>query len=220
MLDLDHQRSAVVSKPAFEGDAELARAPGGAFIHGMDAARMAATGKHFPGTAGPEADSHRHPGGRAQPGRDPVPGTGYGRSAPGAAAGGGDAGTCDLPSGGRQRPGLFSRGAGCRTSALRGELGFDGVISSDVCPWPGAHVVRRRRKPYRSGAERRGATWGWCNDRASARAGPRPCSVSKVQPPCAPGAHARGVVSPVPTTREQPRWLLRLPPCAPAQLID
>src|SRR5690606_24420589 len=58
VLDLDHQRSAVVGSRAFEGDAELATRLAGAFIRGMNAAGMAATGKHFPGHGWAEADSH------------------------------------------------------------------------------------------------------------------------------------------------------------------
>ena len=53
VLDLDHQRSAVVGSRAFEGDPERAALLAGAFIRGMHAAGMAATGKHFPVTAGP-----------------------------------------------------------------------------------------------------------------------------------------------------------------------
>jgi beta-N-acetylhexosaminidase len=53
VLDLDHQRSAVVGSRAFEGDPERAAQLAGAFIRGMHGA-MAATGKHFPDTAGPK----------------------------------------------------------------------------------------------------------------------------------------------------------------------
>lgn len=58
VLDLDHQRSAVVGSRAFEGDPERAALLAGAFIRGMHAAGMAATGKHFPGHGWAEADSH------------------------------------------------------------------------------------------------------------------------------------------------------------------
>src|SRR5690606_13879102 len=56
--DLDHQRSAVVGSRSFEGDAELATRLAGAFIRGMNAAGLAATGKHFPGHGWAEAASH------------------------------------------------------------------------------------------------------------------------------------------------------------------
>ena len=52
VLDLDHQRSAVVGSRAFEGNPERAVTLAGAFIRGMRAAGMASTGKHFPATAG------------------------------------------------------------------------------------------------------------------------------------------------------------------------
>jgi len=58
VLDLDHQRSAVVGTRAFEGDPQAAVVLIDAFIRGMHAAGMAATGKHFPGHGWAEADSH------------------------------------------------------------------------------------------------------------------------------------------------------------------
>ncbi len=58
VLDLDHQRSAVVGSRAFEGDAQRATTLAAAFIRGMHQAGMAATGKHFPGHGWAEADSH------------------------------------------------------------------------------------------------------------------------------------------------------------------
>lgn len=58
VLDLDHQRSAVVGSRAFEGDPHRAAELAAAFIEGMHAAGMAATGKHFPGHGWAEADSH------------------------------------------------------------------------------------------------------------------------------------------------------------------
>jgi beta-N-acetylhexosaminidase len=58
VLDLDHQRSAVVGSRAFEGNPQRATELAGAFINGMHKAGMAATGKHFPGHGWAEADSH------------------------------------------------------------------------------------------------------------------------------------------------------------------
>ncbi|MFH7359933.1 glycoside hydrolase family 3 N-terminal domain-containing protein, partial [Pseudomonas syringae pv. tagetis] len=56
--DLDHERSAVDGSRSFEGDPERAALVAGAFIRGMNAAGMAATGKHLPGHGWGEADSH------------------------------------------------------------------------------------------------------------------------------------------------------------------
>jgi beta-N-acetylhexosaminidase len=58
VLDLDHGRSAVIGQRAFEEEPERATKLAGAFISGMHAAGMAATGKHFPGHGWAEADSH------------------------------------------------------------------------------------------------------------------------------------------------------------------
>ena len=58
VLDLDHQRSAVVGSRSFEGDPQRAAELAGAFMKGMRAAGMASTGKHFPGHGWAEADSH------------------------------------------------------------------------------------------------------------------------------------------------------------------
>src|SRR5262245_1272253 len=58
VLDLDHQRSAVVGSRAFEGNPQRAAKLAGAFIRGLRQAGMAATGKHFPGHGWAEADSH------------------------------------------------------------------------------------------------------------------------------------------------------------------
>lgn len=58
VLDLDFQRSQVVGSRSFNGNPQLATELAGAFIRGMQAAGMAATGKHFPGHGWAEADSH------------------------------------------------------------------------------------------------------------------------------------------------------------------
>jgi len=58
VLDLDFGRSGVIGNRAFASDAERVSQLSGAFMEGMAAAGMAATGKHFPGHGWVEADSH------------------------------------------------------------------------------------------------------------------------------------------------------------------
>lgn len=165
VLDLDHQRSAVVGSRAFEGDPQRAAVLAGAFIRGMHQAGMAATGKHFPGHGWAEADSHV-----AIP-RDE-------RSLEQIRA-------CDLqpfrllaskldavmsahviyPQVDEQPAGFSRRWL---QDILRGELGFDGVIFSDDLSMAGAHVAgdAGQRIEAALGA---GCDMGLvCNDRAAA----------------------------------------------------
>ena len=58
VLDLDYGTSTVIGDRSFHGDADVMIALAGAFIDGMSAAGMAATGKHFPGHGHVVADSH------------------------------------------------------------------------------------------------------------------------------------------------------------------
>src|SRR5690606_26906130 len=58
VLDLDHQRSAVVGTRAFEGDPLGAAELAGACLKGVRAAGKPAAGKHVPGHGWGEADSH------------------------------------------------------------------------------------------------------------------------------------------------------------------
>lgn len=58
VLDLDYGTSTVIGDRSFHGDADAMIALAGAFIDGMTAAGMAATGKHFPGHGHVVADSH------------------------------------------------------------------------------------------------------------------------------------------------------------------
>ena len=216
VLDLDHQRSAVVGSRSFEGDAELATRLAGAFIRGMDAAGMAATGKHFPGHGWAEADSHV-----AIPvdersldeirARDLVP---FKRLSQQLAAvmpahviyPQVDAG-----------PAGFSRR--WLQEILRGELGFDGVIFSDDLSMAGAHVVGDAASRIEA-ALNAGCDMGLvCNDRASAELALGALQRLKVQPPKGL-ARMRGRGFARTDYREQPRWLQAVAALRAAQLID
>lgn len=58
VLDLNHGRSEVIGDRSLGGDPRQVAALGRAYIEGLHAAGMAATGKHFPGHGWAEADSH------------------------------------------------------------------------------------------------------------------------------------------------------------------
>jgi beta-N-acetylhexosaminidase len=216
VLDLDHQRSAVVGSRSFEGDAELATRLAGALIRGMDAAGMAATGKHFPGHGWAEADSHV-----AIPvdersldeirAKDLIP---FQRLSQQLAAvmpahviyPQVDAG-----------PAGFSRR--WLQEILRGELGFDGVIFSDDLSMAGAHVVGDAASRIEA-ALNAGCDMGLvCNDRASAELALGALQRLKVQPPKGL-ARMRGRGFARTDYREQPRWLQAIAALRAAQLID
>lgn len=216
VLDLDHQRSAVVGSRSFEGDAELATRLAGAFIRGMDAAGMAATGKHFPGHGWAEADSHV-----AIPvdersldqirARDLIP---FQRLSKQLAA--------VMPAHViypqvDDGPAGFSRR--WLQEILRGELGFDGVIFSDDLSMAGAHVVGDAASRIEA-ALNAGCDMGLvCNDRASAELALGALQRLEVQPPRGL-ARMRGHGFARTDYREQPRWLQGLAALRAAQLID
>ncbi len=216
VLDLDHQRSAVVGSRSFEGDAELATRLAGAFIRGMDAAGMAATGKHFPGHGWAEADSHV-----AIPvdersldqirARDLIP---FQRLSKQLAA--------VMPAHViypqvDDGPAGFSRR--WLQEILRGELGFDGVIFSDDLSMAGAHVVGDAASRIEA-ALSAGCDMGLvCNDRASAEQALGALQRLKVQPPRGL-VRMRGRGFARTDYREQPRWLQGLAALRAAQLID
>lgn len=216
VLDLDHQRSAVVGSRAFEGNAERAALLAGAFIRGMNAAGMAATGKHFPGHGWAEADSHV-----AIPIDE--------RSLD-------EIRTCDLVPFARLHgqlaavmpahviyPAVDTQPAGFSRrwlqDILRGELGFDGVIFSDDLSMAGAHVVGDAADRIEA-ALGAGCDMGLvCNDRGSAELALQALQRLKVERP-ARLARMRGRGFVTTEYRQDPRWLAAVAALRNAQLID
>ncbi|NMY50924.1 beta-N-acetylhexosaminidase [Pseudomonas sp. WS 5011] len=216
VLDLDHQRSAVVGSRSFEGDAQRATLLAGAFIRGMNAAGMAATGKHFPGHGWAEADSHV-----AIPLDE--------RSLEQIRA-------VDLqpfallsqklaavmpahviyPQVDSQPAGFSRRWL---QEILRGELAFDGVIFSDDLSMAGAHVVGDAACRIEA-ALTAGCDMGLvCNDRAAAELALSALQRLKVEPPKGL-ARMRRQAFPGVEYRQSPRWLAALGSLRDAQLID
>ncbi len=216
VLDLDHQRSAVVGSRAFEGDPERATQLAGAFIRGMNAAGMAACGKHFPGHGWAEADSHV-----AIPTDE--------RSLeqlrqvdllPFARLGGRLAAVMPAhviyPQVDSQPAGFSRRWL---QDILRGELGFKGVIFSDDLSMAGAHVVGDAANRIEA-ALSAGCDMGLvCNDRAAAELALSAAQRLKVQPsPRIAQMRGRGFART--DYRQQPRWLAALGVLKDAQLVD
>ncbi|WPP02273.1 beta-N-acetylhexosaminidase [Pseudomonas sp. HR96] len=216
VLDLDHQRSAVVGTRAFEGDPLRATALAGAFIKGMNAAGMAACGKHFPGHGWAEADSHV-----AIPvdersleqirALDLVP---FARLSGQLAA--------VMPAHViypevDAQPAGFSRK--WLQEILRGELGFDGVIFSDDLSMAGAHVVGDAASRIEA-ALTAGCDMGLvCNDRAAAELALTAAQRLKVKP--SPRiAKMRGRVVAGEDYKQDPRWLQALGALRGAGLVD
>lgn len=216
VLDLDHQRSAVVGSRAFEGDPQRATLLAGAFIRGMNAAGMAACGKHFPGHGWAEADSHV-----AIPtdersleqirAADLVPFTRLsGQLAAVMPA------HVIYPQVDNQPAGFSRRWL---QEILRGELGFDGVIFSDDLSMAGAHVVGDAASRIEA-ALSAGCDMGLvCNDRAAAELALSAAQRLRVRP--SPRiAQMRGQGFARTDYRQQPRWLEALGALKDAQLID
>ncbi|MFV9683765.1 beta-N-acetylhexosaminidase [Pseudomonas sp. NY15367] len=216
VLDLDHQRSAVVGSRAFEGDARRATALAAAFIRGMHQAGMAATGKHFPGHGWAEADSHV-----AIPVDE--------RSLDEIRA-------CDMQPFQRlageldavmpahviypqvdEQPAGFSRR--WLQDILRGELGFDGVIFSDDLSMAGAHVVGDAGKRIEA-ALAAGCDMGLvCNDRAAAELALSALQRMQVRP-AERLQRMRGRGHACTDYRQAPRWSVAVAALRAAQLID
>jgi len=216
VLDLDHQRSAVVGSRAFEGKPERAVALAGAFIRGMRSAGMAATGKHFPGHGWAEVDSHV---GIPEDERtleqiravDLVP---FQRLS----------GELDALMPAHviypqvdPNPAGFSRR--WLQDILRGELGFDGVIFSDDLSMAGAHVVGDAANRIEA-ALSAGCDMGLvCNDRASAELALSALQRLKVTAPQRL-QRMRARAWPGTEYKQSPRWQQAVGELRAAQLID
>ncbi|WP_212630168.1 beta-N-acetylhexosaminidase [Pseudomonas sp. KB-10] len=216
VLDLDHQRSAVVGSRAFEGDPQRATTLAAAFIRGMHQAGMAATGKHFPGHGWAEADSHV-----AIPVDE--------RSLDEIRA-------CDMQPFRRlaseldavmpahviypqvdEQPAGFSRR--WLQDILRGELGFDGVIFSDDLSMAGAHVAGDAGKRIEA-ALAAGCDMGLvCNDRGSAELALSALQRLQVRP-AERLQRMRGRGHACTDYRQVPRWSAAVAALRTAQLID
>lgn len=216
VLDLDHQRSAVVGSRAFEGDAQRATQLAGAFIRGMNAAGMAACGKHFPGHGWAEADSHV-----AIPvderslddirAKDLLPFRQLSQQLAAVMPAHVIYPQVD------ESPAGFSRR--WLQDILRGELGFDGVIFSDDLSMAGAHVVGDAACRIEA-ALSAGCDMGLvCNDRAAAELALAALQRLNVLPPTGL-ARMRRRAFPSVEYRQDPRWLAALGSLRDAQLID
>lgn len=216
VLDLDHRRSAVVGTRAFEGDPQRVTALAGAFIKGMNAAGMAACGKHFPGHGWAEADSHvaipTDDRSLAQiRAVDLVP---FARLAPQLAA--------VMPAHViypqvDAQPAGFSRK--WLQDILRGELAYDGIIFSDDLSMAGAHVVGDAASRIEA-ALSAGCDMGLvCNDRGAAELALSAAQRLQVKP--SPRlARMRGQRVAGQEYRQDPRWLHALRALRDAQLIE
>ncbi|MCJ1881329.1 beta-N-acetylhexosaminidase [Pseudomonas nitroreducens] len=216
VLDLDHQRNAVVGSRAFEGNPERAVVLAGAFIRGMRAAGMASTGKHFPGHGWAEVDSHV---GIPEDERtlqqiravDLVP---FQRLS----------GELDALMPAHviypqvdPNPAGFSRR--WLQDILRGELGFDGVIFSDDLSMAGAHVVGDAANRIEA-ALSAGCDMGLvCNDRASAELALSALQRLKVRAPQRL-ERMRARAWPGTEYKQLPRWQQAVGELRAAQLID
>lgn len=215
VLDLDHQRSAVVGSRAFDGDPQQAVELAAAFIKGMHEAGMAATGKHFPGHGWAKADSHV-----AIPtdersldelrAADMIP---FSRL------------TAELDAVMPAHviyPRVDEKPAGFShrwlQDILRGELGFRGVIFSDDLSMAGAHVAGDAASRIEA-ALSAGCDMGLvCNDRGAAELALAALQRLRVHPSSAL-AKMRARTSCFMEYKQDPRWRASLGALKAADLI-
>lgn len=216
VLDLDHQRSAVVGSRAFEGDPLRAATLAGAFIRGMRQAGMAATGKHFPGHGWAEADSHvaipvDERSLEAIRATDLQPFKLLARELAAVMPA-----HVIYPQVDAQPAGFSRRWL---QDILRAELGFAGVIFSDDLSMAGAHVAGDAGQRIEA-ALRAGCDMGLvCNDRGAAELALSALQRLAVRPPAAL-ARMRGQGFACTDYRQHPRWLAAVAALRAEQLIE
>lgn len=204
VLDLDRGHSRVIGDRAFGGDPQRVIELASAWLDGLQAAGMAAVGKHFPGHGWPEADSHV-----AIPlDERPLAQIRESDMQPFAALAGRLAGIMPahvIYSAVDSQPAGFSRL--WLQQMLRRELGFKGAIFSDDLSMAGAHVAGDITGRIRAAASAGCDMLLVCNDRPAAEQG-----LSYIQQQgISPSARVEALLSPLARSadtqyRSQPRW--------------
>ncbi|WP_092389602.1 beta-N-acetylhexosaminidase [Halopseudomonas salegens] len=204
VLDLDRGRSQVIGDRSLGAEPSRVTSLASAYIRGLNAAGMAATGKHFPGHGWAEADSHI-----AIPGDErPLEVIKASDMQPFAALASQLAGIMPahvIYSAVDSQPAGFSRF--WLQQVLRGELGFGGVIFSDDLSMAGAHVVGDITRRIDAAASAGCDMLLVCNERAAAEQ----ALIHMQQQGYVPSVRAQSLSSPVARAadcnyRSQPRW--------------
>ena len=215
VLDLDYGRNAVIGERGFGNDPERVALLAGAFIRGMNAAGMAACGKHFPGHGWVELDSHvaiptdtRSLEELRKADLVPFSRLSWQLSAIMPAH--------IIYSKVDDKPAGFSKR--WIQEILRGELGFQGVIFTDDLSMVGASGVGdisdRVEFAFRAGCD----VALVCNHRASAERALETAQRLQVKPSPRLG-QMRGFSFARTDYRQQPRWLEALKALREAQLV-
>ncbi len=204
VLDLERGRSQVIGDRSLGADPVVVTRLASAYIRGLNAAGMAATGKHFPGHGWAEADSHF-----AIPederalaeisGCDMQPFAALARQLAGIMP------AHVIYSAVDSQPAGFSRF--WLQQVLRSELGFSGVIFSDDLSMAGAHVAGEVPQRIDAAASAGCDMLLFCNDRSGAEQ----ALVHMQQQGYIPGTGAQALCSPAARAadsqyRNQPRW--------------
>lgn len=168
VLDLDCGRSQVIGNRSLGGDPERVTRLASAYLDGLHAAGMAATGKHFPGHGWAEADSHFALPVDDRPLED-IRRTDLVPFAQLAAKLDGIMPAHVVYSQVDSLPAGFS--LRWLQEILRAELGFDGVIFSDDLTMAGAHAVGGIPERIDAAQAAGGDMLLICNDRAAAEEG-------------------------------------------------